>query len=537
MLSENNDSSRNLALENYKKDLEKLSSLEDIIERDYLRNVIASKYGELLGFRPQEIETHLKIYKRASDLDIKDTYTLQEILSHYDPTANWIIPRILFSTGLYILAGYAKAGKSLFCYELINALVMSGDFLGIPARKGRVLYYQCEEPINTVQMRLFTRGFDDNEQLLKEALADNRLIIKRKLDLKTDLKEMELFIQEYKPQVVFIDSLRAVSATIDASENSPEIGKYLYPLQRVMAMNDVCGILVHHANKNQNAKGINRISGNNAIAGANDGMIILDRVQAGTVSGLEVELAPQEWLTKVETYPRNTAPFTFYSKRATGEGGRWRYEIVYEEGTNESIENAKQKILRYLVRICPKDSSTEEICRETGLFYTDLATREAFAQLTDYLLIECKKNRETKKFSYGINPSSPWMFRKDSFEEEEVSDPFYIPDTQIQAVSFLSHESKLAEKLMACVTHEEFEVLTQNLPVEVKAKVWDLLSPEEKTRLLRLIFPPKYVEGATIEYENEVSAVVSLVRHQKDWYYKLENGKKVSEQELEDSDE
>lgn len=263
----------------YKKDVSSLIECKDEIKKRYLRNQISEKYCSILGFTNNDIDKDILYLQTPQKLDEKKLYTLKELLENYNPNDSWLVARLLFSTGFYLLAGVAKSGKSLVTYELINACLKTGNFLNFPTRKGKVLFFQVEEPISTIQRRLVTRGLDDDYSQIQEVIDNDGLIVIREFCIKKDLDYLRDLLKEHEPVLVIFDSLRAISSSLDGSENDPGLSKFVYILQRIFLLHNTCGILIHHANKNPQAKGIAKISGHSALAGSNDGMLIIEQIR------------------------------------------------------------------------------------------------------------------------------------------------------------------------------------------------------------------------------------------------------------------
>lgn len=530
-------------VEKYKEDLVTLSNEKDEIIRRVLVNNLVDKYSTSLGFTRRDIERDIATALAIqSDLDTKTSYSLQEILDSYNEEANWLIPRLLYSTGLYLIAATPKGYKSTFCYEICHSLVISQSFLGSPTRKGRVCFFQCEEPKATIARRLTSRGFTDDDELLQDAIDNDMFRVERKFNLKTDVTWLSEYIDEHSPNLLIFDSLRAITSTIEVSENSAEFSKYLYALQRLLVLKEVCGIVIHHANKGQNQTNskniLNLVAGSLAITGATDGVIILQPEKTNPGEPDKVRLS---------TVPRNTVPIEMSLSVNKGSGGRWRFELEEEIGVDDELRIVEQKILRHLSSESRPGEyySKREICNDLDLPYKDINVENALSRLVESLILECRLDKTTKpkQFVYKLPVNSPWT----SIQKEPSNSFFEDEDPLIEGLlsldsspkfadlTFLSAESKLASALAECGSREQIDTLTKEWSNELKGKVWELMSKSEKEKITFLKSPPKFEIGLSLEIEEEIRSIASVVRSEEvdSWVYTLDDGSIFNEQDLE----
>jgi hypothetical protein len=111
------------------------------LEKRYLLSKLQEKWFPILSFDAATIKNDIAELQTPKK-EFKQSFNLKEMLDKYNPASNWLIPQLLRSAGLFILAGEPKVGKSIIGYHLAYAVAISGRFLGKPVRKGRVLYIQ-----------------------------------------------------------------------------------------------------------------------------------------------------------------------------------------------------------------------------------------------------------------------------------------------------------------------------------------------------------------------------------------------------------
>ena len=205
-------------------------------------------------------------------------YTGEEILQMQLPYQNYLVDQIL-PAGLFLLAGKPKIGKSWFVLQLGIAISTGQKFLGFDTHLGKVWYMCLEDTTHRIQNRLI--DFEENE-------LDNIKFSFESKSLSTGLlKELALFISEYPDtKLIIIDTLQKVR---DVNTNGNAYGhdyKEINEFNHFVNETGVSILLVHHLRKAKSDDPFEEISGTTGIAGAVDGMFVLnsDRSLKNSVS-------------------------------------------------------------------------------------------------------------------------------------------------------------------------------------------------------------------------------------------------------------
>jgi hypothetical protein len=173
----------------------------------------------------------------------------------------WIVPGILPKGETVLLAAQAKCGKTLLATDIAYAVLSGGEVLGEQVGvKGRVLLISSDESQNSTRRRLKARGFD----LLPES---GNLRIMTSLDI-SDLSPLEKELEDFRPHLVIIDSLTSITRESGLNEKDAEFARPLYKLKDLLGRYGAAGILIHHQNKDKEAKGIDKVSGSARIVAA-----------------------------------------------------------------------------------------------------------------------------------------------------------------------------------------------------------------------------------------------------------------------------
>lgn len=74
----------------------------------------------------------------------------------------------IFKTGLYVLAGTSKVGKSIMATSIANCVANWTDFLGISMPKGKVLYFDNDNYEPETKARLLAIKLGKTDDIIYE---------------------------------------------------------------------------------------------------------------------------------------------------------------------------------------------------------------------------------------------------------------------------------------------------------------------------------------------------------------------------------
>lgn len=207
------------------------------------------------------------------------------------PLANitWLVEELI-PTGLVVLAGTPKVGKSWFCLWLAICVSTGQAFLDHATERAGVLYLCLEDTFGRIQNRLFHLVDVANDDLRFAIVADklnNGLTV-----------QLERYVSaQPTTRLIIIDTLQKVRvATGDSvyASDYQDIGL----LKAFADKNGLCILIVHHTRKmGDEANIFNTISGSNGILGAADECLLLakdamfDGKATLAITGRDVDLA------------------------------------------------------------------------------------------------------------------------------------------------------------------------------------------------------------------------------------------------------
>lgn len=275
----------------------------------------------------------------------KTEFTLEEIFELPEEAISWVFPGLLPCNEVVMVAGQPKAGKSLLgVYEAAYAVASGGKFLNVQAKKGRVLIFQLEESIGTIQRRLRRRGFGPLVGAGQVKVVTTGSLL--------DLPAIEKHIQEFQPTLVIIDSVRNALADSPAPPGSSEYAKPVRRLQRMIMRlgglieTGLACIVIHHEKKaDAFTKGLNRVADTLDLTAAVWGIWQLSRKSEENRSD------PERFL---DITPREGEGTKYEIEIAPGENSTWYWQFNTESGASWEVQSAEQSILQRLNDMRPK---------------------------------------------------------------------------------------------------------------------------------------------------------------------------------------
>ncbi len=177
----------------------------------------------------------------------------------------------LVPSGVSIIAGDEKTGKSWMMLHLALCIAKGEDFLGHPVRQGNVFYFSLEDSMERLQDRLFR---------LTDEIAPGKVYLANKSEsLSEGLIERMTKIVDRLPDIklIIIDTLQLVRGNdkeLSYANDYADMAK----LKEFVKEKGVDVFLVHHVRKQGDARNkFNRFNGTKGIIGAVDTMFLLDK--------------------------------------------------------------------------------------------------------------------------------------------------------------------------------------------------------------------------------------------------------------------
>jgi len=176
----------------------------------------------------------------------RDTWTVSRLLTTAFPETRYCVPDLL-PTGLGILAGLPKRGKSFLALALSIAVSCGGRFLDKGLDKGHVVYVALEDSPRRIKDRL--------QKMSAPATCDLSFEFSWQPLDKGGMAGLGKLIEETRPKLVILDTLtRCFSSRIDWLKQN-DTTSVLSVLQRMAIDHDMTILLIDHLRKGSSAEG------------------------------------------------------------------------------------------------------------------------------------------------------------------------------------------------------------------------------------------------------------------------------------------
>jgi hypothetical protein len=257
---------RDLESDRFKLELLGLLQIDDQVERIRQQALMAPKYQMSSSL----IEKAMSAMKQRTQTPEAKALDLDELFDLESEGLTWVIPGLLPKKETIVLAGAPKAGKTLLAIDCAYCVVTGeSDFLGEATSRGKVLLVSTDESANSTKSKLINRGFRRGDKDSIKVLPTWDI---------SQMGALEALLEDFRPDLVIIDSLRRINKGSEISENSAEFADAIYTLKETLERYGASGILIHHTNKDREALGVHRLRGSSAIAGAVWGTWQLDQI-------------------------------------------------------------------------------------------------------------------------------------------------------------------------------------------------------------------------------------------------------------------
>jgi hypothetical protein len=257
---------RDMDKERFKLELLSLLQMSDPVERCRQIALLAPKYSMSAG----TIKEAMAAMKQRTQAPKVEVLTVEDLFNSESEAIDWLVPGLLPVGETVLFGALPKVGKSKATIDLAFC-VATGEsrFLGQQVKQGRVLLITPDASAQSLKQELTKRGFR------KQDNANLHVILRWSIDQMAALEEE---LEKFRPDLVVIDSLKKITAGKEISENSAEFADNIIALNDMLSRYRAAGILVHHANKGNDAIGVEQFRGSTAIVGACWGTWMLQRI-------------------------------------------------------------------------------------------------------------------------------------------------------------------------------------------------------------------------------------------------------------------
>jgi hypothetical protein len=347
---------RDMDGERFKLELLRLLQMSDPVERYRQIALLAPKYSMGAG----TIEKAMSAMKqRTQTLEIK-RLTFEDLLDSESEAVDWLVPGLLPVGETVLLCALPKVGKSKLAIDLAFS-VATGEsrFLGQETKQGKVLLITPDASKMSLKQELIKRGFrkqdSPNLHIFPQWSIDQMAVLEEELE-------------NFRPDLVVIDSLKKITAGKEISENSAEFADNIIALNDMLKRYRATGILVHHANKSNDAIGVERARGSTAIVGACWGTWMLERIPKKDPNNAKRMIVDPKDPKRIFTATSRDAEGTTLNIEFNVENNSWEFmgEVGLDEQEAKQQSTYQERILKVL-RDNQRNLSGPEIMELMGI--------------------------------------------------------------------------------------------------------------------------------------------------------------------------
>ena len=208
--------------------------------------------------------------QRAQDPDFLNTVSYNELMEETLPSRRAVIDGLL-GTGVYLLAGAPKIGKSFLVAQIAYRVSTGTDLWGYRVHGGTVLYLALEDDKKRLQERMARMfGVEGSDNL---HFATHAGQVGQNLD-----KQLQNFLREHPDTVlVIVDTLQKVREITTEGYSYASDYDVMTNLKQLADSYNICLLLVHHTRKQPAGDNFEMISGTNGLLGGSDGALLMKK--------------------------------------------------------------------------------------------------------------------------------------------------------------------------------------------------------------------------------------------------------------------
>lgn len=208
--------------------------------------------------------------QRMADPRYLNTMSLDEILNTVYMSKSAVVDGLL-SSGVYILAGAPKIGKSFLVAQIAFHVSTGQKLWDYEVHQGTVLYLALEDDQRRLQQRMSRMFGVDGTQNLHFATSAGQ--VGKGLG-----EQLENFVREHEDtKLIIVDTLQKVRETVSDTYSYASDYDVIGKLKEFADKHDICILIVHHTRKQPAGDSFEMISGTTGLLGCADGALLMKK--------------------------------------------------------------------------------------------------------------------------------------------------------------------------------------------------------------------------------------------------------------------
>jgi hypothetical protein len=202
-----------------------------------------------------------------------DTISASDLLNQKIEPISFTIDTIL-PTGLFLLSGSSKIGKSFLCLDMSNSISRGSNFWNYQTTQGDVLYFALEDNHRRLQERLnkITSNCDFNSEF------DIHFVTTTKKLGEGLTEQIKHFLKDHpKTRMIVIDTLQYIRNNGNTTGTYSGDYRDMDMLREIITGYNLTMLLITHNHKSDEVDPVNRVYGSAGLTGAVDGIFVLEK--------------------------------------------------------------------------------------------------------------------------------------------------------------------------------------------------------------------------------------------------------------------
>ena len=205
-----------------------------------------------------------------ADPDFMRTFTMNQLMERVYSGHKTIIEDLLH-TGVYLLCGAPKIGKSFLVVQIAYCISTGSPLWNLTVRQGDVLYLALEDDEQRLQQRTARMfGLNGSDHLhfsVASKQVGNGLT-----------EQLNRFLRSHDRTVlIIIDTLQKARESTHTGYSYPNDYDTVSILKEYADLHDLCILVVHHTRKLGDSDPFMTIGGTNGLLGAADGALLMTK--------------------------------------------------------------------------------------------------------------------------------------------------------------------------------------------------------------------------------------------------------------------
>jgi hypothetical protein len=364
---------RDMDAERFKLELLGLLQMEDAVERCRQIALLAPKYSMSAGTVKEAMAT---MKSRTQTAEVK-VLTFDELLASESEALEWTVQELLPRGETILFVALPKVGKSKAAVDLAFCVVTGESrFLGREVRQGKVLLICPDASKQSLKSEMLKRGFRSQDS------KNIRIMPRWSID---QMSVLEAELEDFRPDLVIIDSLKKITAGKEISENSAEFADNIIALNDMLGRYRASGVLIHHASKSNEAVGVAKARGSTAIVGACWGVWDLERIPKPDPNNKKKMIADPKCPKRIFTATSRDSEGLSLNIEFNPENNSYDFisEVGLDEAEAQQQQSYRERILAVLKKNQQRSVSGPELMElmeaskeQRGSIYTELGRME-----------------------------------------------------------------------------------------------------------------------------------------------------------------